>query len=87
MPVGKRKPNELGIYDMSGNVKEWCQDWYGEYPSGAVSNPQGASSGSDRVIRGGSWYDSASECRVSSRYSINPISWSNNFGFRLALLP
>ncbi len=85
--VKQKLPNELGIYDMSGNVEEWCQDWFDEYPSGAVSNPQGASSGSNRVLRGGSWCDGASLCRVSNRDWAVPDSWLNDRGFRLALLP
>ena len=65
--VGRKNPNELGIYDMSGNVWEWCWDRYGTYNSGNQTNPKGASSGSDRVFRGGSWYGSAGNCRVTYR--------------------
>ena len=81
--VGTKSPNELGIYDMSGNVWEWCQDWYGSYGSGSQTNPQGPSSASRRVIRGGSWGNLARDCRVSYRYA--PVNRFINLGLRLAL--
>jgi formylglycine-generating enzyme required for sulfatase activity len=85
--VGKKSPNELGIYDMSGNVREWVSDWFGNYPSGAQTNPAGPSSGSYRVRRGGSWSYDAGDCRVSYRDGYDPDSRSGNIGFRLVLSP
>jgi len=84
--VGTKSPNELGIYDMSGNVYEWCNDRYGSdyYSSSPQDNPQGPSSGSGRVLRGGSWYSGAEFCRVAYRGLYDPGS-SNNFnGFRFS---
>jgi formylglycine-generating enzyme required for sulfatase activity len=68
-PVGQKPPNAWGLYDMLGNVWEWCQDWYGSYPSGTVIDPTGPSSGSSRILRGGSWNFPQSYLRVSCRYT------------------
>ena len=84
-PVATKSPNELGIYDMSGNVWEWCADWYGDYSSGRQTNPKGPYDGSRRVGRGGSWFIGARGCRSSDRYFDHPTVRYLNLGLRLAL--
>ena len=83
--VATKSPNGLGIYDMSGNVREWCQDWYGNYSSSSQTNPKGPSNGANRVYRGGSWLFNAGLCRVSIRFNFTPSYSCNDLGLRLVL--
>ena len=84
--VATKAPNELGIYDMSGNVNEWCHDWFGDYSSNAQTNPIGLDAGSERVLRGGYWHYKADYCRVSYRNYAYPWEKDGSTGLRLALV-
>lgn len=84
-PVGLKLPNLWGLYDMAGNVWEWCGDWYGYYPGGNTIDPQGPASGTERVLRGGSWFNAANYCRSAQRDSGGPAGSNTNIGFRIVL--
>ena len=85
-PVGGKKANQLGLYDMSGNVWEWCSDWYGTYPTGAQTDPKGADSGVLRVLRGGSWLTIPRSCRAANRYNDWPSLRGSLLGLGVGLV-
>jgi formylglycine-generating enzyme required for sulfatase activity len=82
-PIKQKQPNELGLYDMSGNIYEWCSDWFGSYTSASQTNPTGVSSGTYRVMRGGSWQHAQTSSRVSDRGSYIPSTRGLDAGLRI----
>ncbi len=85
VPVGSYPPNAWGLYDMHGNVAEWCADGHGPYPEGPLRDPTGPETGLSRVVRGGSWADPPSECRSAARGLERPAARSGRVGFRVVL--
>ncbi len=87
IPAASFPPNAWGLYDMHGNVYEWCRDWYGDYPTGQVTDPSGPSSAASRVLRGGGWNNNAENCRSANRNNNSPGNRNADNGFRLVRLP
>ena len=86
-PVGQKLPNPWGLYDAHGNVWEWCSDWAGNYPGGSVTDPQGPASGTAKIIRGGSWFQTGTACRSANRDTNVAGSRNGDVGFRVVLAP
>jgi formylglycine-generating enzyme required for sulfatase activity len=85
-PVGRKQPNQLRVYDMSGNVYEWCRDWYRfNTTRGDAVDPAGPSSGTVRVVRGGSWGSNEDECRIARRQGLDPARANDETGFRIVI--
>jgi formylglycine-generating enzyme required for sulfatase activity len=84
--VGRFPPNAWGLYDMHGNVWEWCADWYAAYAPGDVRDPTGPAKGKTRVVRGGCWINFPAVCRSANRGDTAPVTWNFNFGFRVVRL-
>lgn len=82
-PAGEKKPNELGLFDLGGNVAEWCSDWYGNYPAGISTNPAGPAAGTQKILRGGAWDGPAPTQRTASRETALPSDRNSKVGFRL----
>jgi formylglycine-generating enzyme required for sulfatase activity len=86
-PVKQKLPNSWGLYDMYGDVSEWCQDWFGFYPGGTVLDPQGPAAGTERIVRSGSWYDDPYALRSAFRFFSEPENTTGIYGFRVVLAP